>query len=147
MKRENITCTRMKYGEFPNLLFGTSADGIDYFDATYYIQNNGDADRHTVVDFKIQFAFWIKTMCNVYELNAGSVILMNEQGHYLIDESLALIMITYVEPDFGAYMLERITEMLINGIVISDTRLMLIVKGRLTDEQLTKLLEHDGKSF
>lgn len=147
MRIENITCTQMKYGEFPSLLFGTSAQGIDYFDATYYIQNNGDADRHTVLDFEIQFAFWIKTICKVYELDADSVILMNEQGHYLIDESLALIMVTYVDPDFGAYMLERITEMLINGIVISDTRLALIVRERLTDEQLTKLLEHDGKSF
>ena len=147
MNIENITCTQMKYREFPELLFATSAKGIAYADATHYIQNKGNADKHTVIDFSAQFAFWIKSVCDTYELKPDSLIIMNDRGHFLIDESLALALVAYVDPAFGIHILERMSDMLLDGIVLSDTCLALMVKDRLSEEQITKLLKHDEKTW
>ena len=147
MNIENITCTQTRYRQFPELLFATSAKGIDYVDATYYIQNKGNADKHTVRDFEVQFAFWIKAVCETYELPQNSIIIMNDKGHFLIDDSLALALVAYVDPAFGIHMLERMTDMFLDGIVLSDTCLVLMAKDRLSEEQITKLLKHDEKTF
>lgn len=147
MNIENINCTQIRYREFPELLFATTTKGIDYVDATYYIQNKGNAGKHTVTDFSEQFAFWIKSVCETYELKPDSLIIMNDKGHFLIDESLALALVAYVDPVFGVHMLERMSDMLLDGIVLSDTCLMLMAKDRLSEEQITKLLKQDEKTF
>lgn len=143
MNIEATPCFRMRYREFPELLFGTSSKGLEYCDATYYIQNKGDAKCHSVEDFKIKFAYWIQAACKAYDLKTDTVVIIDNRGHYLIDESLALILVAYIDPEFGMYMLERITEMLITGVTLSDTNLMLMAKDRLSKEQLTNLLEYE----
>ena len=147
MNIENIACTQMRYQEFPDLLFGTSTKGLVYCNATDFIQKKGEAEKHTVTDFNTKFAFWIDAVCETYGLKSDNVVIMNEKGQYLIEESLALILITYIDSAFGVYMLERITEMLVSGVALSDTNLMLMVKDRLSEEQITKLFAHDEKSF
>lgn len=37
----DCTCTRVRYNEFPDLLFGTTANGQEYFDATHFIMKKG----------------------------------------------------------------------------------------------------------
>lgn len=137
---ETITCASMRYKEFPELLFGMSSKGIEYCDATNYIQNKGDAKSHNIEDFKKKYACWIEAACNTYELNPENVVVKDQRGRYLIDESLALILVAYIDPEFGIYMLERITELLITGVTLSDTNIMLMAKERLSREQLTILL-------
>lgn len=131
MNIENILCTQIKYREFPEL-FATSAKGIDYVNATYYIQNKGNAKKYTVKDFRIQFASWIKTMCRTYEIKLGSVVIMNDKGLFLIDESLALVLVAYIYSTFEIYMLERMGNILLDGIVLSDACLILMVRDRLS---------------
>lgn len=60
-------------------------------------------------------------------------------GHILIDESLALLFVAYIDPDFGIYMLERISEMLWRGITLSDTHVLMLANERLTKDQLSNL--------
>ena len=142
MKIETVSCTRIRYREFPELLFGTSSKGVEYCNATYYIQSKGDAKCHNVEDFKVKFAHWIQAICKTYELETDTIVIMDTKGNCLIDESLALILVAYIDPEFGVYMLERITEMLIAGVTLSDTFLMLMAKDRLSKEQLTSS-EHE----
>lgn len=132
----------VKYGEFPELLFGTSDNGAAYFDATLYIAQRGDAKRHSEVDFIRKFSFWFETMKEAYEIADNEIITTDEAtGHVLIDESLALLFMAYVDPGFGVYMLERVSEMLLDGVTLSDTRIMQIVRDRLTKETLSNLIE------
>lgn len=146
MNIENILCTQIKYREFPKL-FATLVKGIDYVDATYYIQNKGNADKHTVRDFEVQLVFLIKTVCEAYKLPQNGIIIMNDKGHFLIDDSFALALVAYVEPSFGIHMLGRVKDMFLDGIVLSNIRLVLMTKDRFSEEQITKLLEHDEKTF
>lgn len=56
--------------------------------------------------------------------------------------SLALLFVVYIEPPFGVYLLERISEMFVDGFTVSDTWLVQSVGLRFTNEELTQILEH-----
>lgn len=126
----------IRYREFPELLFTTRGDGNEYFNATSYIQNKGDPDRHTVEGFRIAFAHWIDAVCQAYSLTLKDIFITAPNGHQLIDNALALLFVAYIDSAFGVYMMERMSDMLLSGVVLSDTCLMLMAKDRLTKEQL-----------
>lgn len=143
---ENVTCLQTKYGEFGDLLFKTLENGITYFDATNYILARGDIRKHSIKSFELGFTHWISAICDAYEADRKGMIIEDEKtGHFLIDESLALLFVAYIDPDFGVYMLERISEMLTNGIVISDTYLLLQLRQRFTGNELSKLIDDEKK--
>ena len=56
-------------------------------------------------------------------------------GHILIDSSLALLFAAYLDPGFGVWMMERISEMLMGGIVLSDTLLLLMARNRFSEAE------------
>lgn len=142
MKVRTKTPFTIKYMEFPELLFGTSERGINYFDATIYLAEKGDSYKHSVVDFTRKFAFWFESVKVVYEISDFELITTDEAtGHVLIDESLALLFVSYIDPHFGVYMMERMSELLLDGVTLSDTRIVQTIRNRLTKEELLKLIE------
>ena len=130
----------IRYQEFPELLFTVRGDGCEYFDATLYIKNKGDPNIHSVQSFKTAFSFWIDAVGNAYSLPEKEIFITAPNGHQLIDYALALLFVTYIDPAFGVYMMERMSDMLLKGIVLSDTCLLLMAKDRLSKEQLTENL-------
>lgn len=134
----------VRYEEFPELLFGTSVSGVTYFDATLYIVEKGDTKKHSPIDFIRRFSFWFEMMKSAYEIADNEILITDEAtGHILIDESLALLFIAYIDPTFGVYMMERVSEMLSDGIVLSDTHIMQMVRNRLTKEILLNLIKEE----
>ena len=57
-----------------------------------------------------------------------------------MEESLALLFVAYVDPAFGVYMLERVAEMLVRGIVISDITLLTLIRERLTMDDILQVI-------
>ena len=136
-RKMGIVCREIIYQEFPELVFGLSEEGINYFDATAYILHKGNSKINNIPDFKNSFNFWISALCTEYTIQSRNVIITNElDGHILIDDSLALLFLSYVDPQFGVYMLERIHEMLITGIAISDSLLLLKAKERFSSQDI-----------
>lgn len=132
----------VKYMEFPELLFGTSENGVNYFDATTYLSEKGDSKKHSAIDFARKFAFWFESVKTVYEIPDFELMVTDEvTGHILIDESLALLFVGYVDPSFGIYMTERMSELLLDGVTLSDTRIVQTIRNRLTKEELLKLID------
>lgn len=132
----------VRYKEFPELLFGTSVSGAVYFDATLYIKLKGESDKHSPVDFARRFSFWFESFKVAYEIPDGELIATDEAtGNVLIDESLSLLFVAYIDPEFGAFMVERVSELLLDGVVLSDTRIMQMIRNRLTKDLLIKLIE------
>lgn len=126
--------------EFPDLLFGTSDDGITYFDATHYMLRKGDIKKHSIRDFDVGFYFWKKAICDAYELDLNDMVVKEETtGHIFIDESLALLFLSFIDTSFAVYVLERISEMLLTGIVLSDTSLLMMVRERFSKEIITQI--------
>ena len=140
MRIEKVPCRTIRYREFPELLFGESPNGgSTYFDATHFIRSRGDEHRHNVKEFRIAFHHWITTLTNMYSIEKEALVIRDEtSGHLLIDECLALLFVVYVDPDFGVYILERVSELLIDGFSVSDSWLVMAAGNRFTIEELTK---------
>ena len=140
MKIENVPCRQIRYREFPELLFGESPNnGPGYFDATHYIRSQGDERRHSVQEFRVAFHHWITALSKIYSIEKDDLVIRDaSSGHILIDESLALLFVVYIDPDFGAYMLERTSELLVEGFSVSDSWLIMAAGSRLTIEELTQ---------
>ena len=125
----------IRYREFPELLFTTRGDGYDYFDAFLYIKNKGDPNVHSVQGFRNTFAYWINAVRDNYSLSDEEIFIIAPNGHQLIDYSLALLFVAYIDPAFGVYIMERMSDMLIGGIVLSDTCLLQMARDRLSKGQ------------
>lgn len=138
MKVKKLTCRFVvRYAEFPEMLFGKQPEEqISYFNATQYIQKKGDPKRHNISEFQKDYVHWIDAAKQLYEIENQDIFFFNEAGDILIDESLALPFLAYIQPEFGIYLLERMSEMLLNGFVMSDNCLLQTVKQRFSDEEL-----------
>lgn len=149
MKIKKIPCRLIRYEEFPELLFGKSDDDETvYFDATHFIRSQGDERRHNVKEFRIAFHHWIAALCEMYGIDREDMVITDEtSGHLLIDECLALLFVVYIDPGFGAYMLDRVSEMLVDGFTVSDTWLVRAAGSRFnfTHEELTQRLNFNEK--
>lgn len=144
MKIKQCTHTTKRYEEFPELLFAKAEDGMHYFDATHYLLRKGDPQRHNIRHFETQFYLWKQAAYAAYEIHSDEVIVKDrDSGHILIDESLALLFVAYIDPAFGVYLLERMSEMLLNGFVLSDSAIIVQARLRLTKETLTNIIHNN----
>lgn len=135
----NLKCTEISIPEFPELLFGTHADSGRFFDATHYLKIKDPNNKLSVEDFFLKFDFQIKAIANTYNLQIDKLVLINQEGHQLINGCLCYPFLSYVDPQFCAYMNEVVDEMFITGTVISDTHLISLAKKRLSPELLKQI--------
>lgn len=131
----NLVCTERSFPEFPNLLFGTSPEGASYFDASAYTSNND-----VVHSFFHECATLIEKLTKSYQLASNQIAFTNKQGHILIDGNFTYLFLSFVEPDFLAFIYDRIHEMFAKGVVVSDSYLLHHALIRLPQE----LLVHKG---
>ncbi|MDR2915756.1 MAG: hypothetical protein LBV74_13130 [Tannerella sp.] len=134
----------VRYREFPHVLFGQSGDGIIYFDAAACIGKEKNGENHSVPAFSEKFSWWIHILSEAYGVPAGKMIIQNgDEGNLLLEESLFLPFMAYLDAAFAVYMLERISEMLVTGIVLSDSALVSMARDRLGGGDLTHM-DADG---
>lgn len=132
MKCNLRTSFSLRYLEFPELMFASDSKNRYYFDATLYIEQKGDVSKHSPSDFARTHALWINAICKYYDDDESSIIVSDEKTeHILIDESLALLFVAYIDPAFAVHILERMSEMLLNGFVLSDSCISQMAGDRL----------------
>lgn len=132
-----LKCEEQTFPEFPNLLFGRSESGQSYFDATSYLSKM--EEPVTIQSFFSQWRYQIKAICDSYKIDDSQVCLINHEGHHLIDGTFMFLFIAFVEPDFLAFMCDRIFELFAHGVAISDTYLVQAARTRLSSEVLTAI--------
>lgn len=137
-----LQCTEQAFSEFPNLLIGTQAEsGIAYFDATLYLQKT--QSEKSVNDFFSQYRTPILSLCDSYEIKYENVCQINESGHYLIDGNFIYLFISFVEPNFLAYICDRMNDLFANGVAVSDTYLLQMTRVRLSKEVLETITDDE----
>lgn len=139
----NIKCTEIAIPEFPELLFGTHFDGSKIFDATHYLHIKDPDGKLSVEDFFKQFSFQVNAIAKSYDIPADKLAYINTEGHQLIDGSLCYPFLSYVDTQFCAYINEMMDELFINGVVVSDSHLIALVKKRLSPELFKQLWKND----
>ncbi len=131
---EDITCTEQAFPEFPHLLIGEANDkSVKYFDATAYLEKSG-LSLYSAEDFLSNYFHPINALVEAYELDRKIVCIENLEGHLLIDSSLIYLFISYANPDFLAYLNDRVDELLTHGFCVSDAYLFRAAKDRLMPE-------------
>ena len=138
----DLICNEQAIPEFPELLFGTSIENGTFFDATVYISKKQPSLKleHFFKDYGPQ----IDALCKVYQIdNKNDICKLNTEGHLLIDGIFLYLFISFVEPDFLAYMCEQINTLFTAGICVSDTQILNMAKNRLSKESLLKILEDE----
>ncbi|NDV63960.1 hypothetical protein [Bacteroides sp. 224] len=125
----DLTCNELALPEFPDMLFGTSVDNGIFFNATVYIQKKQPSLK--INDFFKDYKAQIESLCKAYQLNIEDICKLNKEGHVLIDGTFVYLFISFVEPDFLAYMCERINDLFTTGFCVSDTQILNLAKTRL----------------
>lgn len=135
-------CTEQAFPEFPELLFGATTDNGSVFDATSYLLKN----PLTVDDFLQTCGFQIEALIKSYELDENKCFFINTDGHILIDGSLVYLFLSFVEPDFLAYMCDRCHDLFTDGIAVSDSYLLEHACVRL-DRESINMIKDNGKVY
>lgn len=144
-KTTNVKCEQAIIPAFPSLLFGTHSD-TSYFDATSYLQQS--ESNLSVGDFFKQFDCQIQKLTAFYALPTDEtpLIILNTEGHQLINGCLCYLFLSYVEPHFCGYCNDIINNVMTNGVAISDSNLINFVRQRLSPEMLTEIWDGNGNS-
>nr|DAP98367.1 MAG TPA: hypothetical protein [Bacteriophage sp.] len=126
-----------RFGEFPELLFGIYPNDRAYFDVTHFLNTLGWETEPHFTEFSNAFAFWIKLLGKTFGLSREELLFTDtDTGHIMAEESLALLFVVYTDPAFGIYLIESMTQMLLEGFVCSDTYLLTQLRNRFTTEEL-----------
>ena len=136
-----------RFAEFPELLFFQSQDNIVYFDATHYTKTKQPDSTKNYSDFYNSFSLWIKAIQTVYDIQEEDLAVIDTNGHCMIEESLALLYVGYMDPMYLAYMIDRINEMHITGLVLSDTTLLLMIRNRFSRENIINIYDYDKEKL
>ncbi len=134
-----IECKEQLIPEFPDVLFGTSPEGSEYFDATNYLLKQGSVK--SVKDFFIEYNKPIESLCDSYDISLEKVAIINHNRHYLIDGNFVYLFIAFVEPHFLGYIFDRIHELFSKGVSVSDTYLLQAARERLSKEVLEEAIK------
>lgn len=135
-------CSEVKYNEFPDLKFGRSIDGMLYFNPNLFIKAKGDIKRHSVLEFDNAFFHWKKAVEFAYSIPFDDLIIKDEaSGIVLIEESLALLFVAYVDPGFAVYITEKISEILFCGVALSDSYIIMHISGNYTKKEILEYLD------
>lgn len=136
-KPVNITCNEHSFPEFPNLLFG-KIEKSTFFDASLYLQTIHS--EFSVDDFMLQCEPFILKLLSSYNMESEQTFILNQDGHILIDGTFSYLFLSFVEPDFLAYVFDRIHEVFANGFAVSDTYLLHHASRRLSKELLNMII-------
>lgn len=135
-----------KLEQFPQLKFYSSQSGNIYFDAMYYLEVQNRGRTHSIHGFEKDFSLWIEPTLKVYGIDPQDIIVYDtETGHIMIHEVLMILFLAYTDERYRVEIIERIWEMEVTGVTISDSRLVETIKNRFSEDFINKLVENYGK--
>lgn len=135
----NIKCEEQFLPEFPDLKIGkTDDDDVLYFDATGYIESKNNSNL-SVDKFFFYYTPMQKALINSYGLDTTKIVRCNHDNHILIETSFIFLFICYVEPEFIAFVNDKLMNLMLNGYAFSDAFVATLAKTQLTDEFLIAL--------
>lgn len=137
-KTTKLTCTEHIFSEFPDLLYGTTTDGITYIDATSYLQTK---NHKTIEDFWTQYRCPIESLLSENSIELKDAFVTNQDDHVLIILDLVFLFLSFVEPGFISYVCDRINELFTDGFSVSDTYLFRMSSERLSNKILKTIID------
>jgi hypothetical protein len=142
----DIKCTEQIFPEFPQLLFGETIDSsVQYFDATDFLTKMG-LTEYTPDLFFSNYAHLIGSLITAYNLDKDQVKLRNTEGHTLINSTFVYAFLAWTDPNFTAYLNERIDDMFKAGFTASDTYIVNNMVQRFDRQVLDRVFDEHTSS-
>ena len=77
-------------------------------------------------------------MVRANNIDPEKVCVLNHEGHILIEGSLVYLFLSYTNPEFLAWVFDRMDELFATGFSVSDSYLLATARRRLPDDVLTR---------
>lgn len=113
-------CTEDKFSDIPDLKFYRTDADLYYFDATGFIKKAPHPENLGVESFLKVFSYLIDAIRETNGIDAGDLYIRDDSGMELLEESLAIPFLAYVDRRFGPYLIERMEELIRFGFSIND---------------------------
>ena len=114
-----------------------ATDPRTYFDMTHFLQSMKLDPEEKIAEFTAGFALWIDHLGKMYGIPPDERFAVDAAtGHSLAEESFALPFLCCADPVFGVYLLESMSQMMLAGIVCSDSYILVQAQQRFTAEEL-----------
>lgn len=143
-----LKCEEPSIPEFPQLLFGGQPDSSGnttiYFNATHFINKTNPNKK--VSDFFEKYDEPLKALSEAYKIDSSQICKLNHEGDVLIEQSFVFLFISFVEPNFLAYICDRMHELLSQGFAVSDTYIYRSAHNRLDAKTLQNLIGNEARS-
>lgn len=132
-----VTCDKVLIPEFPALKFAAAPNGVTYFDATDFLSVTHK--QETEEQFFTAYKRQIESLAKMNDIPENAVCVFNQDGHILIEGHFVYLFISFVEPSFLAYVMDRINDLFTNGFAVSDTYVFTIARQRFSQETLNEM--------
>lgn len=141
-----VECQENIFPDIPDIFVGNINPEKIVFDATAYCEAV-DAELPPYSAFYTQCYRYIDAICKNTEKKSSELFYVNTDKHLLIDVSLALIFIQYVNPETCFYFNNMVITCLTNGIAFSEGFVMQMASLQLPDEALQEIIKsrHEQK--
>lgn len=143
-KPYDIVCKEHSLPEFPDMLFGVSNDnGLMYFNASAYLKSKGQDLK--LADFLNSYQPLIKDLQECYSLRDDEVCRINKEGDFVIEVDFIYLFICFIDHNFAGYINERMNDLFMSGVAVSDSYLFEAARSRFTADVIAKMLPQDEK--
>lgn len=126
-------CTEDKFPDIPDLKFYRTDADIYYFDATHFIQKAPLHEKLSVENFRKVFSYLISALTEASGIDEADLYIRDDSGKEFLEESLAMLFLSYVDRWFGPYLIERMEELIRFGFSINDNMAQFFYKTRFAN--------------
>lgn len=131
-----LECSELMCNELP-IMMGSISDELRVFDADYYCAERGiEAEDWTV--FTRIHKFYIERIAKMSDKQTSEMFYRNTDGHLLMDEQLVFLYIMYRDEIAMSYLFSMLSDVLTEGIALSDSYLYSTVSSRFPREFVDK---------
>lgn len=109
--------------------YRTDAD-LYYFDATHFMKKVPLQENLSVENFRKVFSYLIGAVIEVSGIDDADLYIRDDAGTEFLEESLALLFLSYVDRGFAPYLIERMEELIRFGFSINDNMVQFFYKTR-----------------
>lgn len=126
-------CAENKFPDIADLKFYRTDADLYYFDATHFIKKAPFNENLSVENFREVFSYLIGTLTEASGIDEADLYIRDDSGSELLEESLAMLFLAYVDRSFGPYMIERMEELIRFGFSINDNMAQFFYKTRFSN--------------
>lgn len=123
-------CEEDKFPDIPDLKFYRTDTDLYYFDATHFMKKAPLQENLSVENFRKVFSYLIGAVIEASGIDDADLYIRDDKGTEFIEESLAMLFLSYVDRWFGPYLIERMEELIRFGFSINDNMAQFFYKTR-----------------